>query len=414
VIDRRQYLKQFMIILGGNSAAQAANLLSYPFLARIYTPQAFGTFAMFVAASAIPGAIACGRFDLAVTTAPRWGRFGMLWLCIAIAAGVGLLSIIGATVYWNVSGMSAEPILSLLLGATVFLTGVCAAESMFLMRHDLYRIASVGVFTRTGAAVTIQIALGFILATPFSLIIGFVAGLVAQALMLTFIIRRDISPGPPRLRHMRAMFLRFRRQVTVDIPSTLISAFSLNLLTFLLAIMYDQRTVGLYSIGNRLAIVPLQLFNDALSQIFFQKASRAREDRGHFWEEMKFSLLTSTLLSVGVLIGILLFARPFITLYLGKQWAPAAEMLIILAPMLALRSLTMSVGTTVFVMRSVHWLFIHNIANVAVTLIAFGLAWLFQLSSLGFLAVAALLLALEYAVFGAFLIFKARRDRPIV
>lgn len=410
-MDRRLYLKHFMIILSGNSAAQAANLLSYPFLARLYSPHEFGIFAMFVAAAAIPSAVACGRFDLAVTTAPRWGRFGILWLCVAIAAGVGLVSMAGAAIYFQLSATAVHPALPVLLGLSVFLTGVCSAQSMFLMRHERYRATSSSLLVRTGGAVVVQLALALVAATALSLILGFVFGLLAQAVMLALVIWRRIGPGKPKLRDMRAMFFRFRRQVTVDIPSTLIAAFSLNLLTFLLAALYGTRTVGFYSIGNRLAVVPLQLFNDALGQTFFQKAARGHEARGHFWDEMKFSLVTSGLLSIGVLVAILLLARPFITIYLGAQWAPAADMLVIMAPMLAVRSLTMSIGTTVFVLRSAHWLFIHNVANVAVTLIAFAIAHFMHLSPLQFLEVAATLLALEYGAFALFLIAAARRTR---
>lgn len=410
-MDRRQYLKHFMIILSGNSAAQAINLLSYPLLTRLYTPHAFGVFAMFVAAAAVPGVIACGRFDLAVTTAPKAGRYGILWLCIAIAIGIGCLSIGGGALYWYLIGQGPSLLIPPLLGLTVTLTGVCTAQSMFLIRHDRYRAQSLSVIFRTGGAVLSQIALGLMAATSMSLILGFVFGLLAQALIQGIVIAARLDPKRPRLREMRAMFYRFRRQVTVDIPSSLLSGFSNNLLTFLLAGLYSTRTVGFYSIGNRLAVVPLQLFNDALSQTFFQKAARARELKGHFWDEMKFSLVTSGLLSVAVLAAIVLFARPFITIYLGKQWAPAADMLIILAPMLAVRGLTMSIATTVFVMRSAHWLFVHNIANVTVMLLAYALAQFLHLSELGFLALASAMLTAEYALFAGFLVYRARQTR---
>jgi O-antigen/teichoic acid export membrane protein len=413
-LDRRQFLRHFMIILTGNGAAQAVNLLSYPVLARLYSPEAFGTFAMFVAATAIPSAIACGRFDLQVPTAPGPGRFGIFWLCLAIASIVGILSIGGAAIYWQYSDIRADSSVPFLVGLAVFLTGACSAMSMFLMRHDWYRTQSLSVLTRTGGAVIVQIALGLLAATSFSLITGFVAGLAAQALLLAAVVWRRLNPGPPRKRGMRAMFSRFRPQVAVDIPSTLIAAFSLNLLTFLLAALYGQRTVGFYAVGNRLAIVPLALFNDALSQTFHQKAARAKETKGHFWDEMKFSLLASALLSIAVLAGIVLLAKPFIMIYLGKQWAPAADMLIILAPMLAVRSLAMSIGTTVFVMRAAHWLLIHNIANVLTTLAAYGIAALLDLSSLKFLMVASAMLTIEYALFATFLIFKARSARAAV
>jgi O-antigen/teichoic acid export membrane protein len=407
-MDRRQYLKHFAIILTGNGAAQAVNLLSYPLLARLYTPQEFGGFATFVAASAIPATIACGRFDLAVPIAPRAGRYGVLWLCTFIAAVVGLVSAIGAGIYWYLTTGRLGLLLPFLLGLTITVTGLCAALSMFLMRHDRYRTQSISVVTRTGGAVAIQVGLGLLAPTSFSLILGFVFGLLAQAVLLTVDAWRHLSLRRPRVREMRTMFFRFRRQVAMDIPSALFAGFYLNILTLFLGIVSNQRTVGYYAIGNRLAGVPLQMINDALSQTFFQKAARARETKGHFWDEMKFGFLTSTALSLGVLVGIVIFARPFIVSYMGPRWAPAATMLVILAPMLAAMSISQSVATAVFVLRKTHWRLIQTSGLVALHVAIFGIARAFGLSVYQYLGAVSATLTVAWIVYGLVLLAGSR------
>lgn len=409
-MNRRQYLSHFSVLVSGTAAAQAANLLSYPLLARLYTPADFGGFAIFIAASAIPGAIACGRFDLAIPTAPRWGRHAILWLCIAISATVGIASVAGAALYWWWVGTATSRLMPLLLGLCVFLTGFTAALQLYLMRHDRYRMSSASLVVRTGGTVLVQIALAFMSRTSLSLAIGYSAGFAAQAIMLTATVWRVVPPSPLRLRPMRALFRRYRRQVGIDIPSTVIAALSQNLMTFLLLALFNNRVLGFYALGNRIAIVPLQLFNDALSQVFFQKAAQAQEERGSFWNEMKFNVLTSGLLSLAVLIGVWLFARPFITIFLGPRWAPSATILLILAPMLAMRGLCMSVATAVFVLRRPGWLFAHNIASGAMLLLAFGITRVFGLEVFGFFYWAAGLLFVEYLAFTLLLVAIAHRD----
>ena len=123
---------------------------------------------------------------------------------------------------------------------------------------------------------------------------------------------------------------------------------------------------------------------------------------------MKFNLLTSGILSVGVLVGVWLFARPFIGIYLGETWMPSANMLIVLAPMLALRSFCMSIATTVFVMRRAHWLFVHNVAVVALMVVAFALSVGLHFSLDQYLFVSVLFLSAEYFVFAAILIRISR------
>ncbi len=406
-----------MVLLSGTAAAQAANLLSYPLLTRLYTPADFGGLAIFIAAAAIPGAVACGRFDLAVPTAPRWGRFAIFWLCLVISAGLGLVSILGAALYWWWSGTAADPVMPPLLGLCVFLTGFTNAAQLYLMRHDRYRLSSASLLARTGGTVLLQVALAFVWRTPLALVLGYSFGLMLQGIMLGSAIWRGASPGRPRAGPMRVMFRRYRRQVGIDIPSTFIAALSNNMMNFLLLGLYGQRILGFYSLGNRIAIMPLQLFNDSLSQVFFQKAARAQEETGGFWTQMKFNVLVSGLLSLGVLVGIWLFARPFITLYLGRDWAPAADILLILAPMLAMRSLCMSIATAVFVLKKPSWLLFHNIANAAVLLVAYAIASRLGIGAYAFFRLAAIALFVEYLAFTLFLVsvvFRSRGAVPVV
>jgi lipopolysaccharide exporter len=151
------------------------------------------------------------------------------------------------------------------------------------------------------------------------------------------------------------------------------------------------------------AVLPLQLFNDSLSQVFFQRAARAQEQRGEFWDEFRFTALASGAISLAMLAGLVLFARPVIAIYLGPQWELAGEILVILAPMLAVRSVTMSLATTVFVLKKPSWLLWHNVASVAAIGGAVLIAWGATSGLLGFLKALALLQGLEYAVFGLIL-----------
>ena len=408
-MNKREYLNHFSVLFSGTAAAQLINLFSYPFLARLYSPAEFGTFALFIAISALPAALACGRFDLAIPIAPKHARSSIFWLCILVSIAVGTASAIGGGVYQLVFGVWSDSLLPVLLGLCVGLTGLCLAATLHLLRHDHYRASSSSIVVRTAATVLTQIALAFVEPDSRSLIIGFVLGIAAQAVMLSLIIARQASPGPPRMDRMRAMARRFKRQVMVDIPSTSVAVLSLNLLTFCLSTLYGQAVVGLYSLGHRIAVMPIQLFNDALSQVFFQKAAQAQRDRGQFWSEMRFTLILSAMLGVGTVVAIWLFARPFVIAYLGQGWEPAATMLIILAPMVALRSVTGVIQTAAFILQRTRWLLVHNVANVVAIAAAFGAAAMLQLGAMEFLALAAFLMSLEYFVFALFLIVAARR-----
>lgn len=395
-MDRRQYLKDFAMLFTGTVAGQVLNFASYPLLARIYSPAAFGAFATFVAATAIPSSVACLRFDLAIPTAPQWGRFAIFWLCIVIAAGAGLLCLVASGGYWLFIGSTFNPLLPILFGATVFLTGFILAATLYLMRHDQYRSTSIAAVARTASTALIQLGLGLASADSLSLILGSVLGLFVQAIGLGWSIRVHARPRPPRRQHILALFRRYRRQVAVDIPGTVLAIGSMNMPTFVIASLYGQRVVGYYGFAQRIAILPLQLFNDSLSQVFFQKAARAHEKSRHFWAELRFNLIVTTLVSLGAVAGIWLFARLVVGLYLGPEWLPVATILVVLAPMLGIRSVAYSIAPSIFVLRRVHWRFIHIVIEGLLHAVCYAVAIRLELSAVQYLTLFSALFALEW------------------
>ncbi|MBK9431488.1 MAG: lipopolysaccharide biosynthesis protein [Sphingomonadales bacterium] len=409
-MNRSQFSHQFLALFSGTVLAQVFNLASYPLLTRLYSPADFGLFGTFIAASAIPGAIACGRFELAITTAPDEGKRATLWLCFSVALIMSIFSTSLVALWWWHASLPSLGWLAPMFFLAVLLTGVTNASSMFLMRHENFRFASVGVVVRTATTVLLQLGLALLWRSPLGLIVGFCLGLAAQALTGLFISGRTYGIGRPIKDDMRAMFRRFRTQVSVDLPGTLLAALSFNLIPFFMQYLYGIKAVGHFSVGQRIAVLPLQLFNDSLSQVFFQRAARAFEERGEFWQEYRFTLLWSGLISLAMLAGMLFLARPVLAIYLGEGWDLAATILIIMAPMLAIRSVTMSLATTVFVLQRPAWLLYHNMAGVVAIVLAFAFAWTVRASLEQFLATLAILQGLELLIFFAVLTISSRRQ----
>lgn len=409
-MSRHQYLHQFFALFTGTAAAQLFNLASYPFLARIYSPADFGLFGIFIAVSAIPGAIACGRFELGIVTAPASGRRAMLWLCWSISLVVSLVASVLVSLYWWFTDTPALGLLVPQLFIAIMLTGVTNSTTMYLMRHESFRFASAGVVVRTATTVIAQVALVKTGHAPIGLILGFCLGLAVQALFVVVVSAQGPGIGRPQSGRMLAMFRRFRLQVSVDIPGSLLSALASNLIPFLLQLLYGIGAVGFYLLGQRIAALPLQLFNDSLAQVYFQRAARANDERGEFWCEFQFTLLWSGLISLVVLAGMVLLAKPVVVLYLGAKWDVAGTILVILAPMLAIRGVTMSLATTAFVLRRPAWLLCHNLASVAALALAFGLAWASSADLLRFLSLLALLQGIEFAGFLLILGLAARKQ----
>ena len=63
---KSEFSKNVLTLMTGTTIAQAIPVAISPILTRIYTPDDFGVFALFMAITAIFGSISTGRYDLAI------------------------------------------------------------------------------------------------------------------------------------------------------------------------------------------------------------------------------------------------------------------------------------------------------------------------------------------------------------
>ena len=63
---KSEFSKNVLTLMTGTTIAQAIPIAISPILTRIYTPEDFGVFALFIAVTSIFGSIASGRYELAI------------------------------------------------------------------------------------------------------------------------------------------------------------------------------------------------------------------------------------------------------------------------------------------------------------------------------------------------------------
>lgn len=398
----RLYARQVGVLLFGNAAAQLVNLASYPALTRLYTPADFGGFALFLTAIGILGPVACARFDIAVQSARNWQlpavwRQSMrmnLWTAAVTAAALSLYSLATGSI-----GLD----LALLVAAAVLLSGYTLAALALLVRQERYKLYSKSLLVRSATTAVAQIGLWLVLPQALGLILGFCAGFAVQAVILSVALRGIVWRRSTRA-HRKAIARRYRRQMATDVPSTLLTGVTINVMTLLLLDLYSRAEVGFYSLAFRVAVLPLALISGSLSEVFFQKAAASYRRTGGFWNEVRLNILSTTAVSLLIFIPMALLARPLFGFAFGEPWVPAADLLVLLAPMLAIRFVSSSIQTAPLVVGRASWLLAQNIGLLAAIGAAFLLAKSESLAIDSYVLLTSLLMA---AAYGGFLLFVA-------
>jgi O-antigen/teichoic acid export membrane protein len=252
-----------------------------------------------------------------------------------------------------------------------------------------------------------QILLFWLWPGAISLMVGFCIGFAAQALLLSSAVRRHRQRRLGRKR-LSAAFKRYRGQAMIDVPSTLLGAIALNVLNFFMLALYSPAEVGYYALAFRVAVLPLVLFSASLSEVFFQKASRSYRETGSFWNEVRFNLIAAGSLSLLMFVPLAFIARPLFQFAFGDEWLLAADILIYLSPMLAIRFVSASLLTAPLVVGKPQWLFAHNVGLVAAMCAGFLLGLVLELPLKPYLLLNSALMSAVYLMFTVQVVRAAR------
>ena len=413
-MNSRAFLRHFLILVTGAAGAQIINLAAYPVLTRLYTPSDFGLFALFVTLASLIGVVAAGRFDLIVQSCRDrelhdvFALSKRITILVAFASTAAFLIAAG----FAIGGLQVHH--ALLLGLAIFLTGFCAASNAFLLRHEQYRQSTQSGIVRAILTVTPQILLFWLWPGAISLMVGFCIGFVAQAVMLGSAVRRHRQRRLGKKR-LSAAFMRYRGQAMIDVPSTLLGAIALNVLNVFMLALYSPAEVGHYALAFRVAVLPLVLFSASLSEVFFQKASRSYRETGSFWNEVRFNLIAAGSLSLLMFLPLAFIARPLFQFAFGDEWLLAADILVYLSPMLAIRFVSASLLTAPLVIGRPQWLFAHNAGLVAAMCAGFLAGLFLELSLKSYLLLNSALMSAVYLAFAVQVVRAAWKLRsPIV
>lgn len=368
----RVYVRHVAVLLFGNVAAQLINLGSYPVLTRLYSPSDFGGFALFLTAVGILGPVACARFDLPIQSSKDWQLPAVFRHALRMNVAVSVIATVLAAAYGMVTHTLGID-LALLVGLGVFLSGYSLAALALLVRLERYPLYSRSLMVRSLGTAAAQIGLWMLFPEALGLILGFCLGFAAQAASLWWSLHQ-VQWRRSTAKHRRAIVARYRRQVMTDIPSTLVQGAVLNIMNVLLLALYSRVEVGYYSLAFRVAVLPVSLISGSLSEVFFQKASASYRARGTFWNELRFNIVVSAVLSLFIFAPLALLAHPLFAIAFGRGWLPAADLLVLLLPMLTVRFVSLTIQTAPLVIGRANWLLAQHLGLMSAILAAFFVA----------------------------------------
>jgi len=332
-MSRPSFLSSVFTVAGGTAVAQAIALGALPFITRLYPPELYGGFIIFLAWGGFLLPVVCARFEVAIAlpsslraaSAVAWGSLG-------IALGVSALCALAVAVAWamyppaRVAALALLP-LYVLLGGVVQVLGNWAARVHAYRRLSLSRIvqaAATALLSLAWVPLWGAQALGLVVATLAGQLIAL--GVLAQGLSQTGF-RRRAAP-----RQVWRLMRHFRRLTLFNVPHVLSDAAQGSGLPLLIAHFFGAPAAAYYAFSARLLKAPLGLVSGAVSQVYYPRAASHRHDDERLRRDALRILAVST---TGVMLVwplLLLVPDAAYAWAFGAAWAEVGQYLRALSP----------------------------------------------------------------------------------
>ena len=245
--------KNVLTLVSGTAFAQAVPLLISPIISRIYSPEEFGVFTLFLSITQILASLANGRYELAIILPKKEKQaVNIFLLCIIITVSVSLLSFliiwIGYDYFSILLNSNSDAPWLFLVSLSIFASGIFNAFNYYYTRKKRYPLISQSTISKGGSSGIVQVILGGVGATN-GLIIGQV---LSSFLGNVLYIKNFIHYRLYRLFNWKEV--KSQAIVHSDFPKysvwgIFLNTFSQNFVNFFISSLYSTTTLGYYSYG---------------------------------------------------------------------------------------------------------------------------------------------------------------------
>ncbi|UAA39641.1 lipopolysaccharide biosynthesis protein [Paraneptunicella aestuarii] len=322
-------------LLSGNILSQAIPLIALPILARQYTPQDFGFFALYVAICSIISLASAGRYDVALISAPKLIHKRYL-------TSLSVLLIIATTC---ISGFAVIAALMSgkidLLWAYLIVAGI-PAVALFNLSNNLLNDKE--HYGRITTNLTLRSTLWVVISViayqlPNGLMLAFALSYWIVALINLQKVYKTGKAYKGNWKKLKAIAKHYKNFPLFNAPHALLTSFNLNTPSFLLPLFSQTALLGAYSQANKVLVTPWQLIGNALFKIFYKTtAEKQRLGQPILPVFRKFFSFYAIALIPIFLIGYFI-AEPFFVLLLGEEWRSAGTIGALLLPWIYARAI---------------------------------------------------------------------------
>lgn len=346
---KSEFSRNVLTLMTGTTIAQAIPIAISPILTRIYTPEDFGVFALYMALVSLLAVFTTGQYDLAIML-PKYEKSAInivrlsLLINTIFSISIFIIILIFFDFFQSLLGANSLGNFLYLIPFSVFLIGSYQTFNYWLNRKKQYKTLSTNKIIQSLTNSTSSITFGVQDFGKDGLIIS---QLLAQALVVALLVKKIkmsfLFQSFEKLKII-ALAKRYIKFPKITMMQSLFGVATAQLPVVIISSFFTLKDAGFYSLANRVVASPVSIASSSFFQVFYQSFS-VEKNKQNFYK-MKFIKINTMLLPPFILFW--LFLEPLFGFVFGKEWSIAGVYAQILLPLLYMKFLSNLFTTTTY------------------------------------------------------------------
>jgi len=371
---KSEFSRNVLTLMTGTTIAQAIPIAISPILTRIYTPEDFGMFALYMAIVSIISVIATGRYEMAIMLPKDDEDVKSIVKLIMILLSILTLISFFIVFFFNkaITNLFDNQEISnwlYFLPISIFLVGLYKVYNYLLIREKNFKRLSVNKVIMSTTNSSTQLTYGLTVADGFGLLVGNIIGSIVS---IYFIIKAKVvnyyfSFGNSSITKVAKEYQNFPKY---DVPAVLVNVIANQLPILALGKYFGLGIVGFYALMYKVLMMPISLLSNTILDVFKQRATEDYNKYGNCKDIFVKTFKKLILLGIVPFSIIGIFAPEIFTFVFGDKWRVAGEFAQIMTPMLYLKFIVSPLSYTFFVTQKQKWNLVGQVALFIILLLA--------------------------------------------
>lgn len=405
-----EFKKNVAVIFSGSVASQFVLIAVTPWLSRLYAPEQYGLFGLFLSVALITGAVSSFRYTTAIQiTEKQEDAERLMQFCrvsvVAVSLLIFLILAIGYSYFIFLLKAQDLGFYIFLLPLATLLAGLIETYSIWLNRNKSFKSLSYNRILISLITVLMTISWAYLVDTTFrGLLVGLLTAQAIGAVFMHFQSRKFIrSKILFDWTGVKPLLRAHKKFLVYSLPADLINVFTNQLPVFMLNRFAGSAQVGYFNMSNRILGLPSVFVSTAVGEVFRQRATEDYHKNGTCRPIFLKTFKTLALIGFVPFLTVALFGPWLFSLILGAQWEMAGEYSRILSLMFFLRFVNSPLSYILYITGKQQYDILGVLVYSVLTIIVFWLGFMYldaasvlMLYVIGFTPVYLAMFALNY------------------